>query len=289
MMRAEAEYSQHFRVTQEVKASFDKQGFFILRGLFTQPEVSHLLSFFEHSEGIRRHTYGRDDGNQRRTKVCLWNYAGDDVSAMVSRSRRVVSTFEALLGGEEVYHYHTKLMMKEAETGGQHVWHQDYGYWYENGCPTPNMGSVFIALDPAVKENGCLQVLAGSHLLGRLDTQLVGEGVTQRGASLARVEMAQRRCPHHHVELQPGDALFFHSNLLHTSAQNLSSLRRYSMICAYNQRSNSPEEEHHHPLYHPLDKVEDAALLACTTMESTVDKWYFDPEEDISIRPKIAP
>ena len=29
---------------------------------------------------------------------------------------------------------------------------------YENGCLTPDMGSVFIALDPAVKENGCLQV-----------------------------------------------------------------------------------------------------------------------------------
>ena len=64
----------------------------------------------------------------------------------------------------------------QAETGGQHVWHQDYGYWcvmvkhekmvlvylyilrYENGCLTPDMGSVFIALDPALKENGCLQV-----------------------------------------------------------------------------------------------------------------------------------
>lgn len=31
-----------------------------------------------------------------------------------------------LLGGE-VYHYHTKLMMKEAHTGGSFVWHQDYG------------------------------------------------------------------------------------------------------------------------------------------------------------------
>jgi len=32
-----------------------------------------------------------------------------------------------LLGGE-VYHYHTKLIMKEAHTGGSFVWHQDYGF-----------------------------------------------------------------------------------------------------------------------------------------------------------------
>ena len=74
-----------------------------------------------------------------------------------------------LLGGAgcgEMYHYHSKLMMKEARTGGQHVWHQDYGYWYENGCLYPDMGSVFIALDPCTTENGCLQVLSGNHLKG---------------------------------------------------------------------------------------------------------------------------
>ena len=36
---------------------------------------------------------------------------------------------QTLLGGHEIYHYHSKLMMKEAKTGGAHVWHQDYGYW----------------------------------------------------------------------------------------------------------------------------------------------------------------
>ena len=35
-----------------------------------------------------------------------------------------------LLGGDEIYHYHSKLMMKEPKTGGAHIWHQDYGYIY---------------------------------------------------------------------------------------------------------------------------------------------------------------
>lgn len=38
----------------------------------------------------------------------------------------LADTMEQLLGGE-IYHYHTKLMMKEAHTGGSFVWHQDYG------------------------------------------------------------------------------------------------------------------------------------------------------------------
>ncbi len=36
---------------------------------------------------------------------------------------------EALLGGHEIYHYHSKLMMKDPLTGGAFRWHQDYGYW----------------------------------------------------------------------------------------------------------------------------------------------------------------
>lgn len=46
---------------------------------------------------------------------------------MIGRCNKVAGTMEDLLGGE-VYHYHTKLMMKEAHTGGSFVWHQDYGY-----------------------------------------------------------------------------------------------------------------------------------------------------------------
>ena len=33
-----------------------------------------------------------------------------------------------LMGGDEIYHYHTKIMMKEPKIGGSFEWHQDYGY-----------------------------------------------------------------------------------------------------------------------------------------------------------------
>lgn len=43
----------------------------------------------------------------------------------ITLGSKVAGTSAALLGGE-VYHYHTKLMMKEPFTGGAFVWHQDY-------------------------------------------------------------------------------------------------------------------------------------------------------------------
>ena len=97
--------------------------------------------------------------------------------------------------------------------------HQDYGYWYQNGCLFPYMASAFIAVDPNTRENGCMQVLRGSHLMGRIEH---GVAAGQTGANMERVQVAMQRMEHFYVEMEPGDALFFHCNTLHCSDQNRS-------------------------------------------------------------------
>ncbi|CAG5117835.1 unnamed protein product, partial [Candidula unifasciata] len=124
-------------------------------------------------------------------------------------------------------------------------------YWYKNGCLFPDMLTVFIAIDKCWKENGCLQILEGSHKCGRIEHVMVGG---QTGADLERVEQLKKVLPLKYVELEPGDALFFHSNLLHNSAPNQSPHRRWAFLCAYNRASNNPVYEHHHPQYTPLTK-----------------------------------
>jgi hypothetical protein len=74
--------------------------------------------------------------------------------------------------------------------GGAWEWHQDYGYWYQNGVLFPLLTSVFIAVDPVTTSNGCLQVLGGSHLCGRVDHVLTGD---QAGADRERVAEIARR------------------------------------------------------------------------------------------------
>ncbi|KAF6030152.1 hypothetical protein EB796_011530 [Bugula neritina] len=64
----------------------------------------------------------------------------------------------AAITGEEVFHYHSKLVAKQPHTGGVFQWHQDYGYWYKNGHLTPDMCTVFIAVDRCDTENGCIEV-----------------------------------------------------------------------------------------------------------------------------------
>merc|ERR1711892_479840 len=268
-----------FYVTDNVRQSFDENGFILVRGLFDAVEVGKLKKCMEESKDIQSHAYGRTDGKGTTSKLCVWNMPGDDVCGVAARTRKVAGTLQQLLGGWELYHYHSKLMMKEAYTGGAHLWHQDYGYWYQNGCLFPDMGSVFMPVDRCTKQNSCLQVLAGSHRLGRVDHYNIAG---QSGADPERVQLAKSICDHFYVEMEPGDALFFHSNVLHMSDQNKSDMRRWVMISSFNQARNNPTKEHHHPRYTPTGLLPNSAVKECSNMNSTVDKMFMDPTTDKS-------
>jgi ectoine hydroxylase-related dioxygenase (phytanoyl-CoA dioxygenase family) len=160
---------------------------------------------------------------------------------------------ERLLGGE-VYHYHHKMILKEPFSGGAWEWHQDYGYWYENGCLFPDLASCMIAVDRANRANGCLQVLIGSHRLGRISHVLIGD---QTGADPERVSAALERLETVYCELEPGDGIFFHCNVLHRSDRNDSESPRWAFICCYNAARNDPYKDSRHPRYSYLEKWPD--------------------------------
>ena len=64
-----------------------------------------------------------------------------------------------------------------------------------------------------------------------------------------------------YCELEPGDALFFHSNLLHRSEANLSDYPRWSIISCYNAQSNLAYNETSTSWKTPVEIVPDEALL----------------------------
>jgi ectoine hydroxylase len=192
----------------------------------------------------------------------------------------MVDSVEQLLE-DEVYHYHSKLSAKEPKVGGAWEWHQDYGYWYKNGCLFPDMLSVFIAIDPCTKENGCMQVLRGSHKMGRIEHGFAGE---QTGADLERVEQAKKRLDLVYCEMRPGTALFFHGNTLHTSEANLSEHPRWGLICCYNTRHNDPYKDHHHPRYTPLAKVPDSAIREAGAKPTAATQRFLQQDQDDTSR-----
>ena len=237
-------------------ATYRREGYVIVRGLFDAAEIDLLRRAAKEDRELDRHSFGRADGEGGTVRLSLWNHPGDGIYGMFARCERMVRSAEKLLEGE-VYHYHSKMIMKDARVGGAWTWHQDYGYWYQNGVLWPLLTSVSIAVDRSTKENGCLQVIPRSHELGRIEHVQSGD---QAGADMERVTAVLERLPLVHCEMEPGDAIFFHSNLLHRSDMNRSDEPRWSMICCYNARRNDPYKDSHHPRYTPLSVVPDATI-----------------------------
>lgn len=239
------------------RLDFERDGFVVIRSLFDAEEIGYLRDAIETDPQLRESLYDRHDASGKATRMATWNHPGDSVYGLAARTHRVVDTMEDMLGGE-VYHYHSKLTAKEPKVGGAWEWHQDYGYWYHNGCVFPFMASVMVALDKTTRENGCLQVLRGSHLAGRVDHGVLpGEQV---GADPRRVEEMRKSLALVYAELDPGDGLFFHANVMHRSDANHSDQRRWTVLFCYNAARNDPYLEHHHPRYTPLVKVSDDAV-----------------------------
>ena len=115
-----------------------------------------------------------------------------------------------------------------------------------------------IALTKANKENGCLQVIRGSHKLGRVNHGFSGEQV---GADIVMVNNALLTMELVYCELEPGDALIFHSNLLHRSEANLSEYPRWSIISCYNSQSNPAYNETSVSWKTPVEIVPDEAIM----------------------------
>jgi ectoine hydroxylase-related dioxygenase (phytanoyl-CoA dioxygenase family) len=258
--------------TPEQRAAFERDGFVLIRSLFDTEEIALLRGAIETDPQLQASLYDRNDASGKATRMATWNHPGDSVYGLAARSHRVVDTMEEMLGGE-VYHYHSKLTAKEPRDGGAWEWHQDYGYWYHNGCVFPTMASVMVALDKTTRENGCLQVIRGSHHAGRVEHGVLpGQQV---GADPRRVEEMLKSLELVYAEMEPGDGLFFHANVMHRSDQNRSENRRWTVLFCYNAARNNPYLEHHHPQYTPLDKVDDDAIKSAGIKHADGSDDYF--------------
>ncbi len=238
------------------KQLFDDNGYLKVEHFLDKEEVALLNQAVDSVPDLATKSIRLKDAQGDIVNLTLWNEAGDDIFGALVRCERMVNALETLLDGE-VYHYHSKLNVKYPNTKGNWDWHQDYGYWYDNGMLYPNMASVMVALSPSVKDNGCLQLIEGSHKMGRINHQL---NQHQQGADMLRVNEVLKIHKRIYAEMQAGDALFFHCNTLHCSEGNDSAIERRVIISSFNRADNSAYREHQHPNYVPLLKMPNDAI-----------------------------
>lgn len=228
-----------FKATKDELRHYAEDGYFVRKALLTKTEVAdfrnHARQQLE-AEAARGEVMAKGDREGKKTLLKMWTRAENDKYGLLARDERMVDLATQSMG-KPVYLYSHKMTMKQPNEGGAWEWHQDFGYWYNYGCLAPDMMSIYVALDQATKENGCLQVLKGTHHLGRID-HVREDG--QTNAEREHLQAALQRFEHVYVEMEEGDALVFHGNLLHRSDANRSMMHRWGYICSYNAVENAP-------------------------------------------------
>jgi phytanoyl-CoA hydroxylase len=214
------------------RAFYDEHGYLVVRGIFEPDELALFRERFRHViEGEAAPADGmlvmRDvmvakgvvaAGSRDREIAKIQDFHNDPVLFEgYAKHARLLDWVSAFIG-PDIKSIHTMLINKPPGVDGRHPLHQDLLYFPFR--PADAIVATWTALDPCTRENGCLAVVPGSHhgeLLAHenVDWEYVNFGYF--GA--AGVGAASERL---HLELQPGETLFFHPLLLHGSGRNRS-------------------------------------------------------------------
>src|SRR5687768_9708163 len=108
-------------LSNEQVRQYHDQGFVLAKSFFDAAEIELLHRAAKEDRELDRHSFARADGEGGQVRLSLWNHPGDSIYGMFARCKRVVRSAEAILEGE-VYHYHSKMIMKDAGVGGAWAW-----------------------------------------------------------------------------------------------------------------------------------------------------------------------
>jgi len=156
-------------------------------------------------------------------RINLWRINDTVKSYMLNPDvGRMASELEGV-DGFRVWHDQT--LIKEP-FGNQTSLHLDNPYW---SFSSRHATSIWIALEDATLENGCLWFLPGSHRLGRFEA--VGIGADMNGIFDVYPEMAEiDPVP---APMKAGDCSFHNGLLAHGAGANMTRKRRIAMTCGY--------------------------------------------------------
>ena len=155
----------------------------------------------------------------------------------VFRNPNIVGRLNAIFG-PKVGFLSDKIVFKSEDVSFPTPWHQDYAYWGGS-----HKMSVWMSLDVADTGNGCMQFLPGSHLKDIEHDHLENPergGFRHQILGLERLGYGEKDIVT--VEAQPGDAVFFHDDLLHRSLPNTSGARRRAFIITYRSLSEPDKD-----------------------------------------------
>ncbi len=217
--------------------TFEEQGYLVLRGVFGQDDVQILIdTFMEIAQG-QVPGYFEPTSPEEALGDPLKLYPRivhphrfNEVALRYMLDTRLAAILEDLFG-EEPLAAQSMLYFKPAGARGQALHQDNFFLKVEPGTCL----AAWIALDPADRENGGLEVVPGTHVMDLFCPEEADETLSFT-RDFVPIPPGLQAVP---VDLAPGDVLFFNGSLVHGSQPNRTTNRfRRSFICHYIGRSS---------------------------------------------------
>ena len=215
-----------------LKNTFNRDGYVILEDIFTR---EYCAAAKEEVRNILARERAKDTSGKphRDTGVFVGLTLNSEFFKRMNADPRVVDVLAEIVGPNLEF-WSDKIVYKSAGVDFGSPWHQDWPYW--KGA---SKYSIWIALDDATPENGCLKLIPGSHKKhfnhGGKDTEGIGfvnrlrpEDIDENNVVIAAA--------------RAGTAVFFHDLTLHSSFPNTSGKDRWALISTYRDASQDDLE-----------------------------------------------
>lgn len=229
-------------VTDDDINYFHQNGYLVIEDGFSQEEIKSALDGmvylmdgnnpdFKAIQFEPKLAKAKDEMNpdERRDAIRkIFNYVGHEPRLnAIAEQAGLLSVLQRIMRDTPVL-FQDMALVKPPRFGSEKPWHQDLAYF--NLQKSTIVVGVWIALDEATAENGCMHIIPGSHIEGpmihfkRRDWQICDTDVPVVRDTV--------------VPLQPGGCLFWHGLLHHGSPVNQTDKRRRALQLHYKPASS---------------------------------------------------
>jgi len=229
--------------------SFERDGYIVVRGLADQPTCDAMRSAvaaaldpvrapaeYEADVGYPGSPASRFDVGGQTPRRLLNAFSRDALFRAWGADARVTDHLRVLMNESAIQLsqcHHNCVMTKHPGFSSETLWHQDVRYW---SFDQPSLVSVWLALGREGSNNGALRIIPGSHDI-ELDRGRLDRGLFLRTDLEQNRDLIDRAVV---VELDPGDALFFHCRVFHAAGANESEHVKLSVVFTYHAADNRP-------------------------------------------------
>ena len=236
-------------LTDAQAEAFRRDGFVRIEALADQAELETMLGLYD---GLFRRDGGFDAGDRidlvaetegaRLPQVVNpERYAPQLVAGAAYRNAQGIA--RQLLGPGCVP-TGNHAILKPARVGGDTPWHQDEAYWDPRF--SHRAVSVWLALQPATRENGCMRFIPGSHRGPVLPHALISAGAHGLRATAMPPDAREIAC-----ELPAGGATLHDGRTLHAAGPNVSGQPRRALVFGFGLAPVALETPNDYPWQRP--------------------------------------